>query len=195
MYHEHRLFRRRHQDQYEGPRAPIRWPSAITIPTRWSWASAWKTICASRCAYWHSFAGRAATRLADRPSSGRGSATRWTCQAQGGCRLRDVLAAQGALFYCFHDFDVRPEGANFAENTQNLEEIVDYLRRKQEQTGVKLLVGHGQPVFQPALHVGGSDQSGSGCLCLAAATVKTCMDATHKLGGENYVLVGRPRRL
>jgi xylose isomerase len=36
---------------------------------------------------------------------------------------------------------VRPEGSNFAENTKNLEEIVDYFAEKQEATGVKLLWG------------------------------------------------------
>ena len=44
-------------------------------------------------------------------------------------------------YYCFHDADVRPEGANFAENTRNLNEIVEYFAQKQEETGVKLLWG------------------------------------------------------
>ncbi len=47
----------------------------------------------------------------------------------------------GTPYYCFHDADVRPEGNSFAENTKNLNEIVDYFAKKQEETGVKLLWG------------------------------------------------------
>jgi hypothetical protein len=45
----------------------------------------------------------------------------------------EMFSALGAPFYCFHDADVRPEGSNFAENTKNLEEIVDYFAGKQER--------------------------------------------------------------
>ena len=48
---------------------------------------------------------------------------------------------QNNEFYCFHDFDVRPEGETFSENTRNLEEMTEYFLKKQEQTGRKLLWG------------------------------------------------------
>ena len=58
--------------------APIRSPSATTTRTRWSWASGWRTICALPSPIGTPSPGRAATRSAARPSSARGSATRWT---------------------------------------------------------------------------------------------------------------------
>ncbi len=93
-------------------------------------------------------------------------------------------------YYCFHDADVRPEGANFAENTKNLNEIVDYFAQKQEETGVKLLWGTANLFSQVKFMSGASTNPDPDVFAFCAATIKTCMDATHRLGGENYVLWG-----
>ncbi|WP_413220235.1 xylose isomerase [Tritonibacter mobilis] len=93
-------------------------------------------------------------------------------------------------FYCFHDADVRPEGANFAENTRNLNEIVDYFAQKQEETGVKLLWGTANLFSNARFMSGASTNPDPDVFAFSAATIKTCMDATHRLGGENYVLWG-----
>jgi len=53
----------------------------------------------------------------------------------------ELFTTLGVPYYCFHDADVRPEGATFAENTANLTAAVDYLESKQAATGVKLLWG------------------------------------------------------
>lgn len=53
----------------------------------------------------------------------------------------EMFEKLGAPFFCFHDADVRPEGANFSENTRNLEEIVDYFAAKMEFSETKLLWG------------------------------------------------------
>ena len=39
----------------------------------------------------------------------------------------DMFTALGVPYFCFHDVDMRPEGNSFAENTANLEVMVDYL--------------------------------------------------------------------
>ncbi|TLP62679.1 xylose isomerase [Parasedimentitalea maritima] len=93
-------------------------------------------------------------------------------------------------YYCFHDADARPEGANFAENTKNLNEIVDYFAQKQEETGVKLLWGTANLFSQVKFMSGASTNPDPDVFAFCAATIKTCMDATHRLGGENYVLWG-----
>ena len=93
-------------------------------------------------------------------------------------------------FYCFHDADVRPEGKNFAENTRNLNEIVDYFAEKQAATGVKLLWGTANLFSNRRYMSGAATNPDPDVFAFAAATVKTCMDATQKLGGENYVLWG-----
>ncbi len=93
-------------------------------------------------------------------------------------------------YYCFHDADVRPEGASFAENTRNLNEIVDYFAQKQEETGVKLLWGTANLFSNARFMSGASTNPDPDVFAFSAATIKTCMDATHRLGGENYVLWG-----
>ncbi len=93
-------------------------------------------------------------------------------------------------FYCFHDADVRPEGADFAKNTRNLEEMVEYMGEKQEKTGVRLLWGTANLFSHRRYMAGAATNPDPEVFAFAAATVKTCMDATRKLGGENYVLWG-----
>lgn len=96
----------------------------------------------------------------------------------------------GQPYYCFHDADIRPEGANFAESTRNLEEIVDYFAGKMETTGTKLLWGTANLFSHRRFMAGAATNPDPEVFAFSAATIKTCMDATHKLGGENYVLWG-----
>ena len=96
----------------------------------------------------------------------------------------------GVPFYCFHDADVRPEGRDFVENTKNLNEIVDYFAEKQAATGVKLLWGTAN-LFSNRRYMGGAATNPDPeVFAFAAATVKTCIDVTKRLKGENYVLWG-----
>jgi xylose isomerase len=93
-------------------------------------------------------------------------------------------------YFCFHDVDVRPEGKTFAENTKNLETIVDYLAEKMDETGVKLLWGTANLFTHSRFMSGAATNPDPDVFAFSAATIKTCMDATMKLGGENYVLWG-----
>ncbi len=102
----------------------------------------------------------------------------------------EMFTALGVPFYCFHDADVRPEGGNFAENTRNLQEIVDYFAQKQADTGMKLLWGTANLFSHRRYMAGAATNPDPEVFAFAAATVKTCIDATHRLGGENYVLWG-----
>ncbi|WP_136656570.1 xylose isomerase [Nitratireductor sp. XY-223] len=102
----------------------------------------------------------------------------------------DMFSILGAPYYCFHDADVRPEGADFSENTRNLDAMVDYFAEKQAQTGIKLLWGTANLFSNRRYMAGGATNPDPDVFAFAAATVKTCIDATHRLGGENYVLWG-----
>lgn len=102
----------------------------------------------------------------------------------------EMFTLLGAPFYCFHDVDVRPEGANFAENTRNLNEIVDYFAQKQAETGLKLLWGTANLFSHSRYMAGAATNPDPDVFAFAAATAKTCIDATHRLGGANYVLWG-----
>ncbi|MCP1198673.1 xylose isomerase [Notoacmeibacter sp. MSK16QG-6] len=102
----------------------------------------------------------------------------------------EMFTALGVPFYCFHDADIRPEGDDFAENTKNLNAIVDVLERKQAETGLKLLWGTANLFSHRRYMSGAATNPDPEVFAFAAATVKTCMDATHRLGGANYVLWG-----
>ena len=44
-------------------------------------------------------------------------------------------------YYTFHDRDVAPEGKDLVETNEILDEVTDYMLKKQRSTGVKLLWG------------------------------------------------------
>ena len=144
--------------------------------------------------YWHSFVWPGGD-----PFGGQTFMRPWFADQKGdtmeAAKLKadvafEMFSALGVPFYCFHDADVRPEGANFAENTRNLEAIADYFAGKQEKTGIKLLWGTAN-LFSNRRYMGGAATNPDPeVFAFAAATVKSCIDVTHRLGGENYVLWG-----
>ena len=93
-------------------------------------------------------------------------------------------------FFCFHDHDVRPEGSTYRESVARLREITDYFQGKMEDTGVKLLWGTANMTTNRRYMAGAATNPDPEVFAYAGATVKACMDATHQLNGENYVLWG-----
>jgi xylose isomerase len=96
----------------------------------------------------------------------------------------------GAPYYCFHDRDVAPEGATPRDSVNNLRKMVDVLGAKQQATGMKLLWGTANLFSHRRFMSGASTNPDPAIFALAAVQVKEAMDATLKLGGENYVLWG-----
>ncbi|MDZ4311965.1 MAG: xylose isomerase [Cypionkella sp.] len=141
-------------------------------------------------AYWHSFAWPGGDPFGgqtfDRPWFGDTMALA-KLKADVAFEMFDIL---GAPFYAFHDADARPEGATFAESLRNLEEIVDYLGEKQAAHKAKLLWGTANMFSHKRWMSGAATNPDPEVYAYAAATVKSCLDATHKLGGANYVLWG-----
>ncbi len=102
----------------------------------------------------------------------------------------DLFAILGQPYFCFHDLDIRPEGRNFNESRRNLEEIVDYIGQKMVSAKTKLLWGTANLFTHRRYMAGAATNPDPEVFAYAAATVKNCIDATHKLRGENYVLWG-----
>ena len=96
----------------------------------------------------------------------------------------------GAPFYCFHDRDVAPEGASPRESVELLRRMVDVLARKQQDSGVKLLWGTANLFSHRRFIAGAATNPNPEVFALAALQVKEAMEATQRLGGENYVLWG-----
>ena len=86
---------------------------------------------------------------------------------------------------------MRPEGASFGETRRKiLEAIVDYFAGKMESSKTRLLWGTANLFSHRRFMAGAATNPDPDVFAYAAATVKSCIDATHKLGGQNYVLWG-----
>ncbi len=96
----------------------------------------------------------------------------------------------GVNYYCFHDRDIAPAGATFAESCENLEKIVAMAKEHQKSTGIRLLWGTANLFSHPRYALGAATNPDAHVLAYAAAQVKAAIDATHELGGENYVFWG-----
>jgi xylose isomerase len=102
----------------------------------------------------------------------------------------EFFAKLGVPYWCFHDVDISPAGDTYAETKANLDSMVDYAAGKMEETGVGLLWGTTNAFSHPRFAAGAATNPDPEIFAFAAAQVKNAMDATHRLGGENYVLWG-----
>lgn len=96
----------------------------------------------------------------------------------------------GTPFYCFHDRDIAPDGTDYAETVSNLHAMVDYAAEKMERTGVKLLWGTANVFSHPRFAAGAATNPNPEAFAFAASQVRHALEATHRLGGESYVLWG-----
>ena len=102
----------------------------------------------------------------------------------------EFFSKLGTPFWCFHDLDIAPPGETYAETRQNLEAMVDYAEQHMERTGVRLLWGTTNAFGHPRFAAGAATNPDPEVFAYAAAQVKNAIDATHRLGGSNYVLWG-----
>jgi xylose isomerase len=102
----------------------------------------------------------------------------------------DFLEKLGVPFYTFHDRAVAPVGATPRETLDRLRAMVDQLARHQERTGVRLLWGTANLFGHRRYMAGAATNPDPEVFAIAAAQVKAALDATHRLGGQNYVLWG-----
>jgi xylose isomerase len=142
--------------------------------------------------YWHSFCWDG-TDMFGAGSFGRpwltGPMTRDAAFAKMDAAF-DFFTRLGLPFYCFHDVDVMPAGATLGEHTRYFAEAVDRLERKQAEAGVRPLWGTANLFSHRRYQAGASTNPDPDVAAFAAAQVRQCLEATKRLGGENYVLWG-----
>ncbi|MEP1521223.1 xylose isomerase [Ascidiaceihabitans sp.] len=141
-------------------------------------------------AYWHSFAWPGGD-----PFGGETFERPWFGNTMDLARMKADVAFEmfdllNVPFFCWHDADIRPEGDSFAESLRNFEEIIDYLGAKMDGAKTKLLWGTANMFSHRRFMSGAATNPDPDVFAWSAATVKACMDATHKLDGQNYVLWG-----
>jgi len=143
-------------------------------------------------AYWHTFC-----NTGDDPFGPGTQKLPWLDAADPMQAARDKLDAAfefisklGVSYYCFHDRDMAPEGRDIEESEAFLAEMVERAAEKQAQSGVRLLWGTANVFSHPRYMNGASTNPDFHVLAHAAAQIKAALDATVKLGGENYVFWG-----
>jgi len=178
------------QIQYEGPQTDNEFAFRHYNPDERVMGKSLKEHLRFAVAYWHSFAWEGGD-----PFGGRTFERPWFGSKMALAKLKADVAFEmfdilGVPYFCFHDADMRPEGQNFAENTRNLEEMVDYFAIKMEASQTRLLWGTANLFSHRRFMSGAATNPDPDVFAFSAATIKSCMDATAKLGGENYVLWG-----
>ncbi len=96
----------------------------------------------------------------------------------------------GVPFWSFHDRDIAPEGATFAESAANLEVMVEEAAGHMDRLGNGLLWGTANVFSNPRYQAGASTNPDPEVFAYAAGQVCLALEATHRLGGQNYVLWG-----
>ncbi len=143
-------------------------------------------------AYWHSFCGGgadpfgAATR--DMPWNRAGNAMD-VAKAKADAAF-EFMWKMGIDYFCFHDFDLVEEAETLRETEQRLHTVTDYIREKQDQYGIKVLWGTANLFSHPRYMNGAATNPDFKVVAHASWQVKNALDATIKLGGENYVFWG-----
>ncbi|MBR9922640.1 MAG: xylose isomerase [Bacteroidetes bacterium] len=142
--------------------------------------------------YWHSFGG-----LGGDPFGPGTRILPWLAAADPEKRARDKMDAAfefitklGIPFYCFHDYDLVDEADSLAASEKRLQAITDYALEKQKDSGVKLLWGTANLFSHPRYMNGAATNPDFTVVAYAGGQVKHALDATIKLGGENYVFWG-----
>ncbi len=105
-----------------------------------------------------------------------------------GFELMDKL---GIEFFCFHDVDLVEEAATIAEYEARMKEITDYaLVKMQQYPNIHLLWGTANVFGNKRYANGAATNPDFDVVARASVQIKNAIDATIKLGGQNYVFWG-----
>jgi len=102
----------------------------------------------------------------------------------------EFMQKMGIGYYCFHDVDLVDEADTIEQYEANLKEIVAYAKKKQEETGIKLLWGTANVFGNPRYMNGAATNPDFDTAARAMVQIKNAIDATIELGGTNYVFWG-----
>ncbi|MFD2563436.1 xylose isomerase [Aquimarina rubra] len=143
-------------------------------------------------AYWHTFCGQGADpfgwgtqNFAWDESSDPIQAAKDKADA-----AFEFISKMGFDYFCFHDFDLVQEAPSLLESEKRLATIVDYVKNKKKESGIKLLWGTANCFSNPRYMNGAATNPDFNVLARAGAQVKLALDATMTLDGENYVFWG-----
>ncbi len=144
-------------------------------------------------AFWHSFRGQGADVF------GPGTIRRpWEKEGLDPVSLAktrldasfEFCTKLGSRYWCFHDRDISPEGANLAETNRHLDAVVAHAKELQRSTGVRLLWGTANLFSHPRYMCGAASNPDARVFAHAAAQVKKALEVTKELDGQGYTFWG-----
>jgi xylose isomerase len=143
-------------------------------------------------AYWHSFCGQGSDPFGAGTQNFPWDQSNDPVQAakDKADAAFEFISKMGFDYFCFHDYDLIQEGSSLVESEKRLEAITDYIKAKQESSGIKLLWGTANCFSNPRYMNGAATNPDFDVVAYAGAQVKMALDATLKLNGENYVFWG-----
>ncbi|MGB6229037.1 MAG: xylose isomerase [Litorimonas sp.] len=101
-----------------------------------------------------------------------------------------LVSRLGVPFFTFHDTDVVGTHDRGSDYLNAMERGMERLQETMTRHGVRPLWGTANLFFHPRYMAGAATNPDPDVAAFAALQVGTALDATHRLGGENYVLWG-----
>lgn len=102
----------------------------------------------------------------------------------------EIMDKLGIEYFCFHDVDLVEEGESIEEYEARMKAITDYAVEKMKNTNIKLLWGTANVFGHKRYMNGAATNPDFDVVARAAVQIKNAIDATIKLGGQNYVFWG-----
>ncbi len=102
----------------------------------------------------------------------------------------EFLEKTGIEYYCWHDRDIAPELNDLDASNRALDTVVEKLKAKQDETGVKLLWGTACLFNHPRYAQGAATSPDARVYAYAAAQVKKALECTKALDGLGYTFWG-----
>ncbi len=181
---------------------PIRYAGpASDDPLTYRWYDADRVVAGRRMedqlrmavCYWHSFVWPGSDIFGegtlDRPWNAPGLEPMAAARRKMAAAF-EFFAKLATPFFCFHDRDIAPAGDTFAESCARLDAMVDEAIGHMERSGVRLLWGTANLFSHPRYAAGSATNPDPEVFAHAAAQVCHVLEATHRMGGANYVLWG-----
>ena len=144
-------------------------------------------------AWWHTLGGASADQF-----GGQTRSYEWDKAADPVQRAKDKMDAGfefmdklGIEYFCFHDVDLVEEGDTVEEYEARMKAITDYALEKMKQyPNIKNLWGTANVFSNKRYMNGASTNPDFDVVARAIVQIKNAIDATIKLGGQNYVFWG-----
>ena len=102
----------------------------------------------------------------------------------------EIMQKLGIGFFCFHDIDLVEDTDDIAEYEARMKDITDYLLVKMKETGIQNLWGTANVFGHKRYMNGAATNPDFDVVARASVQIKNAIDATIKLGGQNYVFWG-----